>query len=165
MGKLPISQLIPGQRVARQVVTPSHVTLMQPGIELTAALIDRLRDLGVQEVWVEDPPEGSAVRPPTLGEQLAALERRFSDHQSNPLMLELKAVIARQFVQEHEHHAGDRPGIRPCFRSFDERLKPERLDLGVVMEQRDVASSRQGPAAIVSTCHTQIGRGTRHQGA
>ena len=108
MGKLPIEQLIPGQRVARPVLTPSHVTLMQPGIVLTTALIDRLRDLGVQEVWVEDAPVGVTVHPPNLEEQLAALECRFADHQSNPLMLELKAVIARQFVQEHEHHAGDR---------------------------------------------------------
>lgn len=99
---------MPGQRVARPVLTPSHVTLLQPGILLTAAIIDRVRDLGVQEVWVEEPPAGATVDQPTLDEQLASLERRFSDHQSNPLMLELKAVIARQFVQEHEHHAGDR---------------------------------------------------------
>ena len=108
MGKLPIDQLIPGLCVGRQVRTPSHVTLMQPGIVLTTALIDRLRDLGVQEVWVEDAPVGVPAGAPTLDEQLAALERRFADHQSTPLMLELKAVIARQFAQEHENHAGDR---------------------------------------------------------
>jgi hypothetical protein len=108
MGKLPIDQLIPGQCVARPVTTPSHVTVMQPGIVLTAALIDRLRDLGVQEVWVEDAPVDVTARPPTLDEQLAALDRRFADHQSNPLMLELHAVIARQLVEEHEHHAHGR---------------------------------------------------------
>ena len=108
MGKIPIEQLTPGQRVARKVVTPSHVTLMQPGVELTEVLIERLRDLGVLEVWVEDPPAGTTTVLPTLDEQLAALENRFSNHQSNPLMLELKAVIARQFAQEHESHAGHR---------------------------------------------------------
>jgi len=106
MGKLPIDQLVPGQRVARPVLTASHAVLMQPGFVLTAALIDRLRHHGVQDVWVEEAP--AADEAPLPDEQFAALEARFAHHGSNPLMLELKAVIARQLAQEYQTHAGDR---------------------------------------------------------
>jgi len=105
MGKLPIEQLVPGQRVARPVLTASHAVLMQPGFVLTAALIDRLRHHGVQEVWVEEAP--AAPECPLPEEQIAALEARFVHHESNPLMLELKSVIARQLAEEYHAHAGD----------------------------------------------------------
>lgn len=91
MKKFPIAEVEAGEVVARPVVTPSGVVLMQPGAVLTADLVGRLHQLGVEAVWLQ----GTGVDAEQVEKDLTALDRRFENHQQDPLMMELKAIVAR----------------------------------------------------------------------
>jgi len=53
-------------------------------------VISRLSDLGVDTVWVEGVSENAKP----LDEVLAELDRRFTGHENDPLMMALKTVVA-----------------------------------------------------------------------
>jgi hypothetical protein len=90
MKKTAIASVRPGDVVSRPVVTPGGVVLLQPGATLTAEHISRLAERGVAVVWVEGEADGA----PTRAELLADLDRRFAEHEADPLMMELKAIVA-----------------------------------------------------------------------
>jgi hypothetical protein len=90
MKKLSITAVEPGQVVARRVATSSGLVMVQPGAELTAEIISRLSDLGIDSIWVEGVSEDAKP----IGEVLAELDRRFTGHENDPLMMALKAVVA-----------------------------------------------------------------------
>jgi hypothetical protein len=69
------------------------MVMVQPGTELTAAIIDRLRNLGIDSVAVEGEADGE-VKP--LEVSLAELDARFAGHEQDPWMMALKAIVARQ---------------------------------------------------------------------
>jgi hypothetical protein len=96
MKKLPLIGAEAGQVVARPVATSSGMVMVQPGAELTAEIISRLVDLGVDTVWVE----GTAEDAKPVGELLAELDRRFTGHDDDPLMMALKAVVVGCIAQE-----------------------------------------------------------------
>ena len=89
MRKLSIGDIAPGGIAARPVTASAGVVLVQPGTKLTAEILSRLKALGIEEVWLEGP---AAVGRPTA-EILAEVEQRFSGHEDDELMMQLKAVV------------------------------------------------------------------------
>ena len=90
MKKTPIDSARAGDIVARPVVSAGGVTLVAPGAVLKAETISRLRDLGIDRVWVE----GVSDTAKTPEEQAAELDRRFAGHEHDSVMMELKAIVA-----------------------------------------------------------------------
>lgn len=84
-------------KLVKPVVNDSGITLIREGTELTRALIDRLKHLGIQKVVVQGRPlkmEGEEDKPlPVLEKEL---EERFRPTQSNPLMQQLKQIFLRE---------------------------------------------------------------------
>jgi|WetSurMetagenome_2_1015567.scaffolds.fasta_scaffold158871_3 hypothetical protein len=89
MKKLSITELEPGQVVARPVVTSNGAVMVQPGGDLTAEIIARLAGLGIDVVWVKGVSENSKP----LDALIADLDRRFGGHEDDPLMMALKAIV------------------------------------------------------------------------
>jgi len=90
MKKTSIDSARPGDLVARPVVSASGVILVAAGAVLRAEMISRLRELGIERLWVE----GEAEDAKTPEQMAAELDRRFLGHEHDPLMAELKAIVA-----------------------------------------------------------------------
>lgn len=90
MRRVAIGEVQPGDIVARPVATTSGVVLVRPGTPLSVELVSRLEGLGIDAIYLEGPSPDA----PPLDDLLAALDRRFAGHESSPLMMELKAVVA-----------------------------------------------------------------------
>jgi hypothetical protein len=88
-----LSAARPGQRVARAIVSHAGVVLMQAGAELTGAIIDRLRSLGVDAIYVTDAGPETAK---SLVERVREVEERFAGHEDDRWMMALKAIVLRQ---------------------------------------------------------------------
>jgi len=95
MRRLPISDVLPGHKLARAITNASGVVMVQPGAELTPPLIERLRALGVDSVVIAGDAEGAAARP-SVEERLRELDARFAGHEQDAWMMELKDIVARQ---------------------------------------------------------------------
>jgi len=96
MLRVPISEVQPGQKLARAITSGGGVVMVQPGTELTPALIDRLRTLGIDSVVVAGDP-GAPADGPSLEERLRVLDARFAGHEQDRWMMQLKDIVARQF--------------------------------------------------------------------
>lgn len=83
-----IDQIENGQTLAQGARVGTGPILAQPGTVLTAALVARLKTMGVTEVDARQ--TGPAVSP---AEELKALELRFSGHDEDELMTELKELV------------------------------------------------------------------------
>jgi hypothetical protein len=90
MKKILLSEVEPGEVVARPVAASSGMVMVQPGSVLTPDIIARLENLGVDWVWLE----GSGEDAKPLEVVLAELDQRFAGHDGDALMMELKAVVA-----------------------------------------------------------------------
>jgi hypothetical protein len=95
MKKIPITEIEPGQVVARPVATSNGMVMVQPGAVLTAEIIERLLNLGVDVIWLE----GVAEDAKPVAAVLAELDVRFTGHEHDVLMMELKTVIANRIRQ------------------------------------------------------------------
>jgi hypothetical protein len=100
MKKISITDAEAGQVVARPVATSSGLVMVQPGAELTPEIIARLTDLGVDTIWVEGVSEDA--KPVEV--LLAELDRRFTGHENDPLMMALKVVVADCISQGAASH-------------------------------------------------------------
>jgi len=87
--------------VARPIANkddPAGIPICGQGVRLTASLIERLGDRGVQVLTVEGHPlviEGEA----TLDEMLAALDRRFRRVTNDSLMMKVRDLFRAQIVR------------------------------------------------------------------
>lgn len=101
MQNIPIKLAAPGMVLAKEIKNPDESSSMPvcgQGVKLTASLIDRLQNMGIQAVIVEGHPvklEGEA----TLEEMLQALDMRFSRVQDDPLMLKVKELYRKQILR------------------------------------------------------------------
>jgi hypothetical protein len=93
MPRIRIDEAQPGQKLRRPAVTRTGMVMVQPGTELTAAIIERLRNLGIDSVFVEG--ERAAGEKPTEV-LLQELDERFAGHEHDAWMMALKAIVARQ---------------------------------------------------------------------
>jgi hypothetical protein len=98
MQNIPLTLAKAGMVVAKEINAtddPASMTICGRGIKLTASLIGRLEQMGIQSVTVEGHPvkiEGEA----SVEEMLAALERRFRRVENDPLMMTIKEVYKGQ---------------------------------------------------------------------
>jgi hypothetical protein len=95
MKKVPITEIEPGQVVARPVATSNGMVMVQSGAVLTVEIIDRLLNLGVDVVWLE----GAAADARPVEALLADLDRRFAGHEHDALMMELKNLVTNRIRQ------------------------------------------------------------------
>lgn len=93
MPKVHINEAQAGQKLTRPAVTRTGMVMVQPGTELTAAIIERLRNLGIDFLQVEGDPSAGAK---PLEVALAELDARFAGHEQDKWMMALKAIVARQ---------------------------------------------------------------------
>ena len=93
MQHIALSAARPGQRVARAIVSHAGVVLVQSGAELTGAIIDRLRSLGVDAIYVTEAGPEVAKSPV---ERAREVEERFAGHEDDRWMMALKAIVLRQ---------------------------------------------------------------------
>jgi len=97
MQNIPITLAAPGMIMAKEIKAsedPASMTVCGKGVKLTESLIDRLRQMGIQSLFVEGHPiamEGET----SLEEMLAALDKRFSRVASDPLMMKIKALYVK----------------------------------------------------------------------
>ncbi|MCU6710409.1 HD-GYP domain-containing protein [Paenibacillus sp. J5C_2022] len=89
MRLLPISQCVPGMRLAKKIFSEDGVVLLGNHMELTARLITRLEQCGVQYVYIEDartegimPP--SLISEETFRESVKEIKTRFREMMDRP---------------------------------------------------------------------------------
>jgi len=97
MQNIPITLAAPGMIMAKEIKAsddPASMTVCGKGVKLSESLIDRLRQMGIQSLFVEGHPialEGET----TLEEMLAALDKRFIRVAGDPLMVKIKGMYVR----------------------------------------------------------------------
>lgn len=110
MQKIPISLAAADMVLARDLFrnnSPAGIPICGKGTVLTASLLSRLQQLGVQSIYVEGHPvkqDGDL----TPEEQLNALERRFSKTLDNRYNLMLLNIYRRQ-LNDMMGEKGERP--------------------------------------------------------
>jgi hypothetical protein len=101
MQKIPLTSAEPDMVLGRDIFredNPGGPPICGRGMKLTAPLIERLKNMGVQSVMVEGgPPGGSGVQSPE--EAFSALERRFHKAGDDPLTSRLKNVYRQYYAK------------------------------------------------------------------
>jgi hypothetical protein len=95
MKKVKLTDIEPGAVVARPVSTQGGQVMVQARTVLTAEIIGRLANLNVDDVWVE----GASPDAKAAEVLLAELDERFAVHEADPLMMDLKGIIAERLRQ------------------------------------------------------------------
>ncbi|MFN8062600.1 MAG: hypothetical protein U0Q12_25835 [Vicinamibacterales bacterium] len=93
MATIPTLQAQPGQTLARSVTGASGTIIAGAGLQLTKAIIARLRTLGIDAIEIADESDASDAERLRLLEELDA---RFAGHEHDELMMALKATVATQ---------------------------------------------------------------------
>ena len=91
MELLSVSQLRPGQTVAKAVTNRGGAVLCPPGFRLTATAIERLRNAGIDSVIVESLED----KAPEIQQRIHAIESRFADI-DDPILLQIKATVSKR---------------------------------------------------------------------
>lgn len=92
MSKVTPDSLEPGMKTAKPVVNTSGMVLLGENTELTPELIDRIRNMDVDSVYVQ----GSSKPPVPIETQLADLDNRFRLVSDAPYM-----DIIRNAIRKH----------------------------------------------------------------
>jgi hypothetical protein len=92
MPKLPLNELKPGLKLLKPVTNASGMVLLSEGVELNEELIERLRRMEVESVFVR----GANRQDRPLEELLSELDARFKKTEQEPHMMTLKRLF-----QEH----------------------------------------------------------------
>jgi hypothetical protein len=92
-----LADVTPGQTLAKAVTNASGAVLCPPGFQLTEAVIQRLKNAGIESVVLEG---GIERQGSTVEERLAELELRFQGV-NDPIMLQLKATIEKRLTVMH----------------------------------------------------------------
>lgn len=101
MPKIPISDARAGQRLTRPAATRAGMVMVQAGTELTPALIERLRNLGISSVFVAGEKGAAGDKP--LDVALRELDERFLGHEDDAWMMAVKAIVRRQLQGGGDH--------------------------------------------------------------
>jgi hypothetical protein len=96
--KLIISELKPAMRLLKPVANPSGMVLLTEGLELTEELIDRLRKMEIESVFVRG--GNKPTRPKDV--LLSELDYRFKKVETEPQMGELKRILADHIAGLYE---------------------------------------------------------------
>jgi len=109
MSLIPISNAKPGMVLQSSAVNEKGMALLNPGTELSDALISRLQRWGVESIdIVSDSGDESEIssRSPSAGEgaaQKSTLEKKFIHVRNDPLMgAILEAIVAHREKENQE---------------------------------------------------------------
>lgn len=93
--RIKLDDAVPGLRLAKPVIGPTGITVLGAGAELTEALIERLKRIGVPALSVE--PDALLANLPTksLEELEAELQRRFRHANADPTLRSIQEAILR----------------------------------------------------------------------
>jgi hypothetical protein len=89
LGRTLIDNLKPGMKLARPVTNKGGMVMLAEDTELTMALIDKMRDMDIQGVFVQG-LSGPAM---PKDEMLCGLEERFASVPDEPRMAILKRIM------------------------------------------------------------------------
>lgn len=98
MTKLTPDCLEPGMRTAKSVVNSSGMVLLGENTELTAELIRRIRDMGIDAIFVHGSSKPAVAREAAFDE----LEKRFAHIPDTPPMTLIKNAILRHMASLYE---------------------------------------------------------------
>lgn len=99
MARISIDNLKPGMKLARPVTNKGGMVMLAEDTELTIALIEKMRDMDIQGVFVQgmSGPDG------TKDEVLSGLEDRFSSAPDEPRLAVLKKIMRDHLEGLYEH--------------------------------------------------------------
>lgn len=105
MSRVPVSKLVPGATLLRPVVNRNGLVLIAEGTELTETLINKIRSMDVDSVYVR----GSKKLLPPCEEMLKGLDKRFSKVESEPFMSVIKTAVTGHIMSLYEDNGSEEP--------------------------------------------------------
>jgi hypothetical protein len=107
MGRVSVDSLVPGMVLAQDAYTFKRQLLLRTGTTLTERHIETIQAWGVAEVDVEGHTEATLgeldaqlAAAPGLAAASAALDARFGDLKSDPLMREILRIAKKQLLED-----------------------------------------------------------------
>ncbi|BDV01706.1 hypothetical protein TDMWS_17910 [Thermodesulfomicrobium sp. WS] len=98
MRKIALDAAEEGMVLAKPVTRDNGMVLVAAGTAVTAALLDRLRRMGIDRIVVEgDEPGAASV---DAASRLARLDHLFRGFGDNAFMMKIKAMIARRITSK-----------------------------------------------------------------
>ena len=101
MRRLYLSEVAPGDVIAKPVVNDRGMVILPRGAELTAPVIGRLQKMNVTDIVVEG-EDPSAPPPKTLEELLQDLDDRFQGLDQDLVMMEIKTIAREHLVARQD---------------------------------------------------------------
>ncbi|MBU8849330.1 MAG: hypothetical protein KOO65_13970 [Desulfobacterales bacterium] len=93
MPKASVDKIEPGMKLEKSV-TRGDMVLLKEGTELTEHMIIKIRNMGIENVYIDGPSQYSIPKE----EMLAQLDRRFKNVENKPYMNLLKK-LAREHIE------------------------------------------------------------------
>ena len=100
MSKIMPDKLEPGMKLLRPVMNASGMVLLGEGTELTAKLVEKIRGIGVDSVFVQGVSQPSMPRE----EALKAIEERFGPVEGKPYMDIVKKIVIEHMEGLYGQH-------------------------------------------------------------
>jgi len=93
--KITPDKLRPGMKLLRPVTNKGGMVLLGEGTELTAALIEKIRDMGADSIFIQ----GTSPPSTPKEEALSGLDRRFKSVEEKPYMDVIKKAL-REHIKD-----------------------------------------------------------------
>ena len=95
MPKINVDEAKSGMITSRPVSNENNIIILKENTELTDSIIDRLKKMGIEYIFVKTEKRFSKSREDTLNE----VEKRFSRVVNNPIMDKLKRIV-KEHIEE-----------------------------------------------------------------
>lgn len=99
MGRISTDDLKPGMILARPVTNRGGMVMLAEDTELTVALIDKMKDMDIQGVFIQ----GFSCPTIPKDEMLRGLEERFESVSDEPRLASLKRIMRDHMEGLYEH--------------------------------------------------------------
>ena len=91
-----------GKKLAKPVTDKRGMILYGAGVVLTADMISRLSAMGIEQITIEEHPQGRVEEEESLSQQVKELNARFRYVEEDPLMGKIKNLILAQLKERAE---------------------------------------------------------------
>ncbi len=98
LSKIAVDDLEPGMKLAKPVENAGGMVLLGEGTELTMELIDRVKNMGAESVYIQ----GFTKPAVPMETMLAELDKRFSNVEGDPRMDLLKKIFREHIEALYE---------------------------------------------------------------
>ena len=92
MKEISIDQVKDGDILARELRAPNGAVILSAGSALSLSMIARLKKMSIQLICIRG--DGSEGDSEAAARQLELLEQRFAGTELNPILQELKTIVA-----------------------------------------------------------------------